>query len=263
MASSTTDSSAPNLATLLLIKRKLGAKNSDKISEKQASPTLQTTTIAHSNEKSFYRQNMSIVNPTTTTTTTTPTNIQESPKVSRKNKQIEVELLDKKMEEINRKQEVKTNETLVTWKGFDSLNYGFVLDSNMHKSTPFPPTPTKQRTPTPSINIQSASVKNSEKTIIETRKQESPVSLPPIEKYPSTISKQSTPQLIDSSVKDQSSSKLSLKEDEPQKFEQASLPISNNHNFKLFPDIKHNEIRTRNAYKSIQRSMDRYRFHVW
>ncbi|CAF0798592.1 unnamed protein product [Rotaria sordida] len=322
MESSTANPAASNLATLLLVKRKLAKENADKIGEGQVSPILPAITGAHSNEKLPYRPNMSVINSTSTTATTTPTNMKESPKPSgRKNKQLEVELLDKKIEEINRKQEVITNETLVTWKGFDSLNYRFTAEPEIQKSSPIPPISTKQRTPTPSSKIQPSRVKTPEKLIIETQKQESPVNQQPIETYSSATSKQSTPQRINSSVKDRASSTLPSKMEEPQKeridkqstpqrvnspvkdrpsstlpskmeepqkeridkqsspsprysevhsassldkFEPLPLPISNNRTFKLFPDIKHNETkRTRNAHKSIQRSMDRYRFHVW
>ncbi|CAF2739577.1 unnamed protein product [Rotaria sp. Silwood2] len=212
MATPTMNSSAPNLATLLLIKRKLAEKNAEKIVETQVLPTLSTTIGAHSNEKLSYRQNILGIN-----STATPTNVKESPKVSRQNKQLEVELLDKKMEEINRKQEVKTNEALHTWKGFDSLNYGFVSESETRKSTPISSISTKQRTPTPSSKIQASPVKTPEKIIIETRKQEPLVSEQSIETYPSVTPKQSTPQRIDSPAQNQPSSKLSLNEEEPQK----------------------------------------------
>jgi len=137
MASSTENAPAPTLASLLLIKRKIAAKNGDQTNLKPPPPAA---TGAYSNEKLTYHQNTQALDPQETTTTALPTNTTEQPKISRKTKQLEVSLLDKKMEEINRKQETKTNETLDTWKGFDSLNYGFNNEPGTQISTPVPPT---------------------------------------------------------------------------------------------------------------------------
>jgi hypothetical protein len=136
MASSKANPPAPNLASLLLVKQKMAAKNGDQINLKPPPPAA---TGAYSNEKISYHQNVPVLNSQETTTTTLPTNTTEQPKISRKTKQLEVSLLDKKMEEINRKQATKTNETLDTWKGFDSLNYGFNHEPGIQKSTPVPP----------------------------------------------------------------------------------------------------------------------------
>jgi hypothetical protein len=124
MASSTENSSAPNLATLLAMKRKMAAKNPDQSNANQLLPPP-ATIRALSNEKTSYRQDIPGGNPQETTTATLLANTTEPPKISRKTKQLEINLLDQKMEEINRKQEAKTNEALGAWKGFDSLNYGF------------------------------------------------------------------------------------------------------------------------------------------
>jgi hypothetical protein len=141
MASSTANPQAANLASLLLVKRKLDAKNSDQ-SNAQLPPPAPAG--ASSGENMAYHQDMLTGNPQETTTTGIPANTTEKPKVSRKTKQLEVELLDKKMDEIHRKQETKTNETLGTWKGFDSLNYGFNSVPGTQRSTPVPSESTQQ-----------------------------------------------------------------------------------------------------------------------
>lgn len=127
----------PTLASLVLVKQKMGAKNDDR-PDPNGLATQPTPVIrAHHDERIHYRQDgvpTTIEQPKPTTTDTN-----ELPKASRQARQIEVKLLDKKMEEIDRKQESKKNEALDTWKGFDSLNYGF-----NPAVTPVPPTTTNQ-----------------------------------------------------------------------------------------------------------------------
>lgn len=144
MASTNTNPSAPNLASLLVIKRKIGAKNNQ--SKGKVQLTLPAAaTGAHSIEKINYRQDVPVGgNPQVPDTTTVPANTTEPTKVSRKTKQLEVELLDKKMEEIDRKQEEKTNEAIGSWKGFDSFNYGFTPDSGKYNSNPVAPAASNQ-----------------------------------------------------------------------------------------------------------------------
>lgn len=140
MASQITNPSTSNLATLLRAKRKMASKNSNISDGTIPAPAA---TGAHSVEKINYRPDVPVGgNPQIPeTTTTAPT---EPHKVSRKTKQLEVELLDKRMEEINRKQEEKTNQTLDTWKGFDSFNYGFTPNPGNIQPNSKPPTLPKQ-----------------------------------------------------------------------------------------------------------------------
>ena len=148
MASSKNNAQAPNLASVLSVRRKLAAKNANQSNTKQLSSSPPPVINSHSNARIAYHQNLPVinqpVNPVETTSATVPTNTDEQPKVSRKTKQLEVGLLDKKMEEINRKQEVKTNEALDTWKGFDSINYGFNNTPRASNTIPYPPVATKQ-----------------------------------------------------------------------------------------------------------------------
>ena len=114
MASSNEQTPQVNLATLLLTKRKMTVKNTDKSNRQQTSTSISVDI------------NTASMSPTTKT---------NSPKTSRQTeRQLEVKLLDKKMKEINRKQEVNTNETINKWRGFDSFNYGFVSKSELQKS---------------------------------------------------------------------------------------------------------------------------------
>ena len=131
----------PNLASLLAIKRKMNEKTAARTGETPA-PLPTVATGAKSDEKLTYRQDPTIINPPTTTAL--PATTTEPPKISRKTKQLEVELLDKKMEEINRKQEAQTNVAKDSWKGFDDLNYGFVPGATTQNPTPVPPASTKQ-----------------------------------------------------------------------------------------------------------------------
>jgi hypothetical protein len=140
MASSTTNPPPPSLATLLAIKRKMAANSAASSDARQTPPPRPPVANAHSNERIAYHQNATVVNPPPTIATTAPENSTEPSKISRKTKQLEVGLLDKKIEEINRKQEEKTNEALDTWKGFDSVNYGF----GATPATPVPPVAAKQ-----------------------------------------------------------------------------------------------------------------------
>jgi hypothetical protein len=144
MASSKTNPPAPNLATILSIKRKMAAKNPGESATKQLPPAPPAVINSHSNERIAFHQSIPTENPAVKAPTTVPENTDEQPKISRKTKQLEVGLLDKKMEEINRKQEVKTNEALDTWKGFDSFNYGFNSTPGASNTTPGPPVATKQ-----------------------------------------------------------------------------------------------------------------------
>ena len=124
MASSSEPTRQVNLATLLLAKRKISAKNTDKSNKQQTSTSISVD-----------------INDAPTS----PTNKTNSPKTNRQtNQQLEVKLLDKKMKEINHKQEVITNETIDAWKGFDSLNYGFISESEMQKSNVDLPVSSKQ-----------------------------------------------------------------------------------------------------------------------
>lgn len=132
MAASTTNAPPSNLAALLLIKRKVAANNGNAADATQDRAAPLTNAGAHSNDKLPYRQSVQIPS---TTTTPFPKDQSEAAKFSRQNKQIEVELLEKKMAEIDRKKDIKTNETIEKWKGFDSLNYGFASESGQQKST--------------------------------------------------------------------------------------------------------------------------------
>jgi hypothetical protein len=144
MASSTANPPAPNLAAVLSIKRKIAEKNAAQSNGRQTPPPPPPVANAHSNERITYHQDTIAQNPPQTIPTTVPENTTEQPKISRKTKQLEVGLLDKKMEEINRKQEEKTNEALGTWKGFDSVNYGFNSTPGASNTTPVPPVATKE-----------------------------------------------------------------------------------------------------------------------
>jgi hypothetical protein len=132
---STRGNPPPNLATLVLVKQRMNAKNNAKNGVRLAPPPP-AATGAHSDERLTYRQDPS-------NTAVPPADTTDPPKISRKTKQLEVSQLDKKMDEINRKQELKTNEAKDTWKGFDSLNYGF-SPGGAQNPTPVPPETTKQ-----------------------------------------------------------------------------------------------------------------------
>jgi len=128
----------PNLASLVMVKQKLGAKDDAESNANQLSTEPKPVAGAQFGERAHYKQTV-LVAPTQEPTTKPSTNANEVPKASRQARQIEVKLLDKKMEEIDRKQETSTNQALDTWKGFDSLNYGF-----NGASIPTPPGTTKQ-----------------------------------------------------------------------------------------------------------------------
>lgn len=136
MATSESNRPPANLATLLLIKRKMTAKNAGGSSPKPQAPA--PIIGAHSDEKRTYHQNTP-----ETAAINTPENTTEQVKVTRKTKQMQVALLDKKMEEINRKHEEKTSEALDSWKGFDSMNYDFSSVPETKGSAPVPPAATK------------------------------------------------------------------------------------------------------------------------
>jgi hypothetical protein len=146
MTSPEANSSTPNLATLLLIKRKMAAANkADPDAQKALPEPPPAATGSHSIDKMTYRQDAPTVNPTKATPIDEETD--EPSKVSRKTKQLEVGLLGKKMDEIDRNKEIKTNETLDSWKGFDSLNYGFNPESSSPKPNLTPPVAEKQVNP--------------------------------------------------------------------------------------------------------------------
>ena len=141
MASTSDNHPAPNLAALLLIKRKIGASSNEKESgTKLATPP--PAIGAHSNERITYHQNAPAENPPETKATTTKPS--DPTKVTRKTKQLEVDSLNQKMEEINRRQEEKTTAALESWKGFDSLNYGFRSTPETRRSTPIQPIPQEE-----------------------------------------------------------------------------------------------------------------------
>ena len=135
MASSTANAPASTLAAFLAIKQQVAAANGQRPEGTVLPPPLATG--AHSKEKLTYRQTVTIPNQSK------PAAEEKAPMTnnSRQAKQIEVGLLDKKMEEINRKKEVKTTEALTPWKGFDSLNYGMVHDPSAPKPAPEPEKP--------------------------------------------------------------------------------------------------------------------------
>ena len=135
MASSTANAPANTLAAFLAIKQQVAAANGLRPEGTIAPPPAATG--AHSKEKLTYRQTVTIPN------VSKPAAEEKAPMTnnSRQAKQIEVGLLDKKMEEINRKKEVKTTEALTPWKGFDSLNYGMMQDPKAPKPAPEPEKP--------------------------------------------------------------------------------------------------------------------------
>lgn len=137
MAASSQDPPVTNLAALLLIKRRMGSKDTKEPDTKLAAPL--PTTGAHSDERITYHQNAPVEKPPEPV----PKTIDQT-KGTRKAKQLEVALLDQKMEEINRRQEEKTNAALDTWKGFDSLNYGFSSTPGTARPTPAPPISAKR-----------------------------------------------------------------------------------------------------------------------
>lgn len=138
MATSNGKQQKPNLAALVMVKQKMAAKNDDQPNADGLTTNPKPVIGAHYDEKIHYRPDAP-AGGTQAPTTQPSTNTNEEPKASRQQRQIEVKLLDKKMEEIGRKQETTTNEALDTWKAFDSFNYGF-------SSTPVPvqPVTTKQ-----------------------------------------------------------------------------------------------------------------------
>jgi hypothetical protein len=139
MASAAENPSAPNLAAVLLVKRKIAAKNKANGSEIQA--PLPNSIASYSKDKLTYHQNVGAAD---SIKPIAPVETSEPAKISRKTKQIEVSLLDKKMDEINRKQAAKTNEAADSWKGFDSLNYGIGSGPQARESTPVPSVVPKQ-----------------------------------------------------------------------------------------------------------------------
>ncbi|CAF3331886.1 unnamed protein product [Rotaria socialis] len=340
MASERKNSQAPNLAAFLLIKRRLAAKQAVENGDNQGQLQLPATNVgAHSVEKLSYHQ----IVPQVNSTAITHTNQSESPSLSRNSKQIEVALLDRKIGEINLKQENKTNATLDTWKDFESFNYGFVTESAIQQPKPMSPiSQQEQRTSTPKSTTQIQPIE----PIEEIAHQEPQVNQLPIEKYSSPILERSTSNNMDSPIRNQSGAKTPSKEEElrketvdkpfvssplppktinekrksspevytpihsapsldsektyeykqpqslpsnspipmieqtvpitsiianpnifqnnSQSLEQPSSPVLNRRAFKLFPDIKRHEAeRSKHGLTSIQRSMDRYRFHVW
>ena len=128
---------ATNLATVLLMKQKMAAANPNKTPANNA-PALPAAG-AHSNERVNYRQELPVANAPTKTLP--PEDKSDPTKTSRKTKQLEVGQLDKRLEEIQRKQEEKTNQALDSWKGFDSINYGFSPGSVPQQQPPPPPAP--------------------------------------------------------------------------------------------------------------------------
>jgi len=139
MASAAEKPLAPNLAAVLLVKRKMAAKNKATGSEVQAPPP--NSIASYSKDKLTYHQDAGVAD---SIKPIPPVEKTEPAKVSRKTKQIEVSLLDKKMDEINRKQAAKTNEAADSWKGFDSLNYGIGSGPQAREPTPVPSVVAKQ-----------------------------------------------------------------------------------------------------------------------
>ena len=137
MASSSEDPPVTNLAALLLIKRSMGSKEAKESDTKQAAPP--PVIGAHSNERITYHQDAPVEKPPVPAT---KNNDQTKP--TRQAKQLEVKQLDQKMDEINRRQEEKTNAALDSWKGFDSLNYGFNSTPETRRPTPAQPVSTRQ-----------------------------------------------------------------------------------------------------------------------
>lgn len=137
MAASSEDPPVTSLATLLLIKRRMGSKEARESDTKLAAPP--PVIGAHSDERMTYHQNAPAEKPPEPTTKTN-----DQTKATRKTKQLEVTQLDQKMEEINRRQEEKTNAAMDSWKGFDSLNYGFNSTPGTQGPTPVPPGSTGQ-----------------------------------------------------------------------------------------------------------------------
>ncbi|CAM4801020.1 unnamed protein product [Rotaria magnacalcarata] len=211
MASASKNSKAPNLAALLLVNRRLAAKQVIENGDNQGQLQLPATNIgAHSVEKLSYHQSVSHVN----STAIAPTNQNASPIMRRKNKQIEVELLDRNIEEINHKQEQKTNATLNTWKDFESFNYGFATESEIQQAKPMSPiSQQEQRTSTPTSTTQIQPIKPIEEMV----HQEPQVNQLPIEKCSSPILERSTSNNMDSPIRNQSSSKTPSKEEELRK----------------------------------------------
>lgn len=123
---------APNLATILAVKRKIGPNKAD--GSNPAQPAAGAG--AHSQEKMNYRQDPMAFAPAPNTTKPDDTSKPkdgsgtkpEPNKGARNTKQLDVGQLDKKMEEIQRKQQEKTNEAIDSWKAFEDMNYGFYSD---------------------------------------------------------------------------------------------------------------------------------------
>lgn len=107
----------PNLASVLAAKRVTDATNPDK--QVQNQPTLG----ASSNAKRSYHQTP----PTENSNQPNNTNNNKKTPVNtaRNDKQLQINVLDKKMNEIQQEQDRKTNEAMDAWKGFDTVNYGF------------------------------------------------------------------------------------------------------------------------------------------
>ena len=139
MASRTTNATAPNLASVLLVKRKLGVKKNPDGNGNQPIGSLPNSTASYSQEKLTYHQDMSQGEPTNA-----PIDPNKPSTRNRQAKQLEVSKLDKKLEEINRKQEVNKNEAAGTWKGYDSMNYKISSRPESQKSTRVAPVPEKQ-----------------------------------------------------------------------------------------------------------------------
>ncbi|CAF1586430.1 unnamed protein product [Adineta ricciae] len=205
MASKTTTGPAPNLASLVAIKSKMAAKDDANLGAAQNQLTPSNFTGALSTERINYRQDL--VN--TNSTAPAPTN--EQTKVSRKTKQLEVSQLDKKLEEINRKQAETTNQTLDTWKTFDSVNYGLGAQANKGEPTATQPKTVKQRTPSPVSEKKPSQTQQEEKAATK------PVKDQPVGKNRSPSPKETAEKRADDLKKDQTRSRSPLKKEEPRK----------------------------------------------
>lgn len=126
MASTKKKMSGNNLATLLSVKQKLTTKNKNNDSDDATKSTAVVMTGAHSDERLKYRQMGAVETVPIPNQTKTPAANQSDPlKIGRNEKQLEIGLLEKKMAEIQKKQDQKTNEAVDAWKGFEMMNYGF------------------------------------------------------------------------------------------------------------------------------------------
>ncbi|CAF0926002.1 unnamed protein product [Adineta ricciae] len=206
MASKTTSGPAPNLASLVAIKSKMAAKDNANPGAAQNQLTPSSFTGALSTERINYRQDQLNTN----STAAAPTN--EPPKVSRKTKQLEVSQLDKKLAEINRKQAETTNQTLDTWKTFDSVNYGLGAQANKEEPTATQSKTVKQRTPSPVSEKKPSQTQQEEKAATKPVKEQS------VEKNRSSSPKETAEKRADDNLKkDQTRSRSPLKKEEPRK----------------------------------------------